>query len=251
MSTGSTSASPSGSSALQLQDRRINNLYSTMPREDASMSSNFDTSSSSLHFHTAAIPFVRHPSRDGLLRCRENFDIDASEDSGERERDREREQGGGVCSFTQKYFHYVHENMRHGSDRSSNPSAEGTWSLLSLLNKPATKLLWISILFLVIIFLNLAKCVGSETLYWGINGAMLASVTLSTTLAGLLLHITWKKGTGAGSGTGTAAGMECRPATQYWTHQSSSSLMLYQPHIALLILRHSLEPSRYHEAHVT
>jgi hypothetical protein len=249
MSTGSTSASSSAFSALQLQDRRINNQYSTMPREEASISSSFDTSSSSLHFHTVAIPFVRHPSRDGLLRCRENFDIDASEDSGDRER--EREQSGGVRSFAQEYFHYGHDNMRHGSDRSSSPSAEGSWSLLYMLNKPATKLLWISILFLVIIFLNLAKCVGSETLYWGINGAMLASVTLSTTLAGLLLHITWKKGTGSGTGTGTAAGIECRPDTKYWTLLSSPSHLLYQPHVALLILRHSLEPSRYHEAHVT
>lgn len=114
--------------------------------------------------------------------------------------------------------------MPHGSDRSSGLSAEGSCSMLSLLNKPASKLLWISILFLVIIFLNLAKCVGSETLYWGINGVMLASVTLSTTLAGLVLHTTWKNGTvtGTGTGTGTTAGIGFKPDIEYWGQRSSA-----------------------------
>ena len=132
MSTGSTCGSSSVSSALQTQDRRIGNLYSTMPSEEASMSSNFDTSSSSLLYNTVARPFVRHHSRDGLLRCRESFEIDASEDNGDG--DREKEQGSAVYARTQEYFHYGQENRQHGSDRSNSLSAAGSWSLLSLLN---------------------------------------------------------------------------------------------------------------------
>lgn len=241
MSTGSTCGSSSVSSALQTQDRRIGNLYSTMPSEEASMSSNFDTSSSSLLYNTVARPFVRHHSRDGLLRCRESFEIDASEDNGDG--DREKEQGSALYSRTQEYFHYGQENRQHGSDRSNSLSAAGSWSLLSLLNRPATKLLWISILFLVIIFLNLSKCAGSETLYWGINGAMLASVTLSTTLAGLLLHTTWKNGIGTGSGTGTSAGMEWRPETAVSALSTAIPATLYSYLGPLFSFLH-------HEAHV-
>ena len=70
--------------------------------------------------------------------------------------------------------------------------------LLPNINSKGVKLVWITLLFLVIILLNLAKCEGGEIMYWGLNGAMLLWVLCSTLSAGLLLHSTWRQRTESG-----------------------------------------------------